>query len=382
MIKVNVQDLPEVSFIDNLTIDDIVKELVKNYEEKLSEIKGEKQTLFLANPNRAILYACALMFYQELQYIDRTGKQNLLKYSYGNALKNLGILLGVTQDDNTKSATVTVRFFLEVLQNFDVEIPKGIRATTKEELYFETIENGIIKSGELFADVAMACTTPGIIGNDIPIDTITILVDPLPWVNRISNITKSSGGIDKEEEDSLKERIFLAPSSYSTTGTEDSYRYWIKKFDPRIDDVKIEKSPGTVHIYFVMQNGAIPEESLIFALKNYLMDKDKRPLTDNVQVNAPETKAYQIDITYFINKSDFSKASIIQKDISAAIEDYIKWQNKKIGRDINPDELISKIKNAGAKRVEVRQPKFEKIDKIKIPYLSTQNIVYGGLEDD
>ncbi|MFD2089923.1 baseplate J/gp47 family protein [Brevibacillus brevis] len=44
------------------------------------------------------------------------------------------------------------------------------------------------------------------------------LVDPLPFVQSVSNVTESGGGADEEDDDSYAERIRQAPESFSVAG--------------------------------------------------------------------------------------------------------------------------------------------------------------------
>ena len=85
----SVNDLPDVSFIDNDTLAAIMQRLVSNYEKKYREVTGKAVSLGAADPARIQLYAIALDLYQIEQYVDRAGKQDLLKYSYGEFLDNL-----------------------------------------------------------------------------------------------------------------------------------------------------------------------------------------------------------------------------------------------------------------------------------------------------
>ena len=58
------------------------------------------------------------------------------------------------------------------------------------------------------------------------------------------------------------------------------------------------------------------------------------------------------------------------------------WQKEVIGRDINPSELVRCIMEAGAKRVEIKQPVFQNINHTELAQCNTQTIKYGGLEYD
>lgn len=186
-----------------------------------------------------------------------------------------------------------------------------------------------------------------------------------------------------ESDQNMAERIYLAPSSYSTAGPDDAYEYWVKDSSPYIGDVKITSpTPGLVDIRFVMADGSIPDGTAIAAVAAAVNQRGKRPLTDQVQVSAPETEEYEIDITYYINASDSNAAAAIQTQAETAIEDYKLWQDIKIGRDINPDELIARLNDAGAKRAEVRKPVFKVIGETTKAQCTKAKITYGGIEDD
>ena len=81
--NLQIDQLPEVSFIDSLTVDDLRQEMVADYERYMTQATGSMVSLARASPHRMELYAAAAQLYQAMQYIDRAGKQNLLKYSYG-----------------------------------------------------------------------------------------------------------------------------------------------------------------------------------------------------------------------------------------------------------------------------------------------------------
>ena len=78
-------------------------------------------------------------------------------------------------------------------------------------------------------------------------------------------------------------------------------------------------------------------------------------------------------------KSNF--VTVIKDNVSKSINDYIKWQKEKIGRDINPDELIKRLKDSGVKRVVMRKPVFRKLEFNEIAINISSLIVYQGVEE-
>ncbi len=377
------QNLPEISFIDDMTIDEIQKKLVSEYENSITAITGNKYVLPQADKFRIIINSIALILYQNLQCIDRAGKQNTLKYAYGEYLDNKAAEKGVVRK-TAKAATVNVKFSLEAARSSSTLIPKGTRVSNDLDIYFETQNSEEIAAGNTDIVISCVCTEAGTLGNNIQIGEITTLVDPVAYISEVVNTTVSTGGTDEEDDDSLRERVFLAPSSYTTTGSADAYIYHCKLFSNDIADVIATSDVGSavVNIIVLLKNGVIPEEKLITQLQEYLNGDSIKTLTDKVVVAAPSVKKYDINLTYYINKSERSKALLIQKNVEKAIDEYILWQNSKIGRDINPDKLIEKIIAAGAKRVAVSSPIYQACNQTEVPQLANKSITYGGIEDD
>lgn len=374
--------LPDISFIDDKTLEQVQEGMVKDYQYKYSEITGKSYSLPRADPMALILYACSVQIFQALLYVDRAGKQNLMKYTYSEFVDHIAALRGISRN-GAKAARTTVRFILSVAQKEPVAIPAGTRVTNGKEIYFSTQEYAEIAAGKSAIELECICSKTGIVGNDFLPGEINILTDPIRYVQIVENINVSDGGTDIESDESVIERTYYAPSGYSVAGPEDAYVYWAKTFNTDIADVKVTSpDPVDVVITFIMAGGELPEESVIDGLQNYLQDKKIRPLTDRVTVKKPDLENYAINVRYFINKSDSYKALSVQNEVNAAIADFAIWQSSKIGRDINPSVLIEKMVAAGAKRIEVTQPIFRQIPDGAVAKLTGQTVSYGGIEDD
>ena len=103
----NLDNLPDINFIENLTVEDLRSSLIADYEQRLSELKGKETKLAQASEQRLVLYGVAAILYQMYQYINRGGRNNLLKYAYGDYLDNLAALKGITRT-SAKPASVIV----------------------------------------------------------------------------------------------------------------------------------------------------------------------------------------------------------------------------------------------------------------------------------
>lgn len=379
----DIQNAPDISFVDNKTIEDVRSAMIADYEAFMSGAEGREVKLERTSVHRMIINAAAAQVFQALQYVDRAGKQNMLKYSYSDFLDNLALFKGVTRLPAAPAVT-TLRFTLSAIRDVATAIPQGTRASTAESVYFGTDEYAEIPAGDEYIDVPATCTGVGKAANGIAAGDVRTLVDPIPYVASVSNVEATGGGADIESDSDLAERVYLAPSAYSTAGPEDSYKYHAREYNAAIGDVVASSNheAGEVNIVFLMADGSAPDVTTISGLQTYLSDDTIRPMTDVVTVAAPAAVNYVIDLTYYINRSDSAQAVSIQAAVEQAVSDYTKWQ-RRIGRDINPSKLVSLIMDAGAKRVDVVSPEYTVVAATAVPNLSgTPSASYGGLEDD
>ena len=352
-----IQNTPDVSFIDNKTIDDVRGDMVADFEAFMLQATGSKVSLGRASVHRMILYSAAAQIYQDMQYVDRAGKQSLLKYSYSEFLDNLALLKGVTREP-AKAATTTIRFTASATRTLATPIPAGTRVSSSGSIYFSTMEYAEIPAGSLTVDVLAECTATGNAGNGLAPGEVSTIVDPVPYITSAVNQNTTEGGADVENDESLAERVYLAPGAYSTAGPEDGYLYHAKKYNAAIGDVVAtsDHEAGQVDIVFIM--------------------------ADKLTVKAPEEVTYSINLTYYINRSDSARAVAIQAAVAQAVEEYKTWQ-RTIGRDVNPSQLAAMVMEAGAKRVTVTAPTFAAVAATKVAALTgSATVTYGGLEDD
>ena len=376
-------NLPDISFVDDISYEKILNEMIADYKNKYQEATGRKVTLRPGDKEHIHLRIEAGQYFQMYQILDNAAKMNLLKYSKGNFLRHLGAFKK-TFIQEPKPAVVTARFTLSEIRKDVIYIPQGTRITAGDGVYFATDDYAEVKAGDSFVDVDCTCETVGEVGNEYIVGQIETIVDPVPYVSGVSNITKSDGGTGEESEDSFRERIFLAPSSYSVAGPADAYEYWVKQYNSAaIEDVKIyEPTEAVVDIRILLIGGALPSKTFCSGCLEYLRENPIIPLTDNDLVAAPDVVNYNLKAVYYIARSDLNNIKVIQESIEAAKETYLNWQRTKIGRDINPDALTEFVRAAGGKRVVITSPVFTPIPETSIAIEKSVEFVYGGIEDD
>ena len=375
-------DYPDVSFIGDYDINSWETMVIDWYQEKYKEVTGNSVQLPSADWRRLILEGIAYYTFLGMKQIEFNGRMNLLKYAVGGYLDNLGAMKHVSRQ-TAAGAVTTLRYSMTESRPSATGIPAGSRVTAGDGVYFATDEYAEIPAGSTYIDVSATCLTTGRDGNIYSVGELDTMVDIITYIDAVQNTTIPANGRDDEDDDDFRERIFLAPDGFTTGGTKGAYEYMVRLFDSTVQDVKATSPvPGEVHIIALLEGGVIPDSQYLTSLEEFVADSSRRILTDQVDVAAPEIENYNIDLTYYINNSDKNKASAIQSEVNAALSDFTLWQRGKIGRDINPDELIARIKNAGAKRVVVRSPAYRALGDSKVAIPSTVTAVYGGLEDD
>lgn len=382
MIK-EIENLPDISFIDDITLDEIKAKMVSDYEEKFQEVNGTGVTLKEGEPVSLILYAAAVQIFQMYMNTDIAGKMNFLKYAYGDYLDNLGALKGIERKEESP-AVCTVRFSLAAVRAAVTSIPAGTRVTTQgAEVYFETDDYAEIPIGSEYVDVLCTSQTTGETWNGLEVGELNVLVDPIPYIAFVSNITEASGGADRESDEALAERIYLASGNFSIAGPESAYIYLTREAYSGVEDVRVSSpSECEVDIRVIGKNGEFFSSEILQMIEDYITNSERKPMTDHVTVSSPTSLTYNISITYYINKSEVSSVSRIQDAVNEAVDNYIEWQSGTIGRDVEPGKLVEYVMAAGAKRVTVTYPTYVATTNAQVPQLGTKAVNYGGLEDD
>ncbi|GLI57369.1 hypothetical protein PM10SUCC1_28830 [Propionigenium maris DSM 9537] len=354
------------------------EEITARFINKFEKLGGE--SLALSDERRWLLQAIAYGFFIRNQTTNEGFKMNFVRHTKGEFTDEIGVFTD-TERLPAKAATDTLRFEIEEAQPNVIGVTPT-RVTPGNNLYFIT-DYFEFAPGETSKDVIGTCTEVGEVGNDFLPGEINKIVDPFPFFKSVTNLDGSQGGAEIESDASLKERIREAPSKFSTAGPGDGYKYWAKTAHQDIIDVNVAKTtPGTVRITPLMKGGELPTDSILEAVKTVCSDKKRRPLTDNLIVNKPSQITYDIDFTYYISNSNVGLVNEIKAKVQKSVSDYIAWQKGALKRDINPTELNYLVRKAGAKRIEIINPKFTVVETFEVAKEVNVNPVYGGIEDD
>lgn len=275
-----------------------------------------------------------------------------------------------------------MRFTLSGQRSEPTAIPAGTRVKTQDGKYFNTVDYAEVTAGELTVDVDVQAEEAGAESSGIAAGEIDTLVDPIPYVASVESIEASTGGLDIEDDDGLTERVWLAPSKYSCAGPRDAYAYYVKEWRTDVDDVQIvSPEPCVVHVYVVLDGGVLPTETEREELAAYLNGDTIPPADGHRELPGGGGGPLRHQPDLLDRQQRPKERGTIQAQVEAAVDAYESWQ-RKMGRDINPTELVYRVRAAGAKRVKLAAPADIVIEKTQLPKRNTRTVTYGGLEDD
>jgi phage-related baseplate assembly protein len=399
-----------------------IQDRLQRVYEEIRRAAGEPgYRLAPATPERLVQLTEAAALTQIATDIDKTGKGNLLYFADEETIEHIGLLYGDRGKRLPAShALTTIRYTLSVPRAVRTIIPKGYRTTPDNAIFFVTKNAIEIPAGELYGDVEAECMTAGMIGMGFEAGDISNMVDIIPFVASVKNITPTSGGADIEDIESYRARLQMLPESFSVAGPDGAYEFWARTANPGITDTKVwmpdldiadfaaflsswgitdargfydqlfayfresGTGPGNVNIAVLMRDGGLPSEEIKNQVLETLSDKRVRPLTDFVHVKDPESVEYNIAGEYWIRTADSAKAQSIIDNVNSAVERFVAWQKNILGRDLNPSFLHQLIMECGVKWAVINKPAFTKLNPWQVGVLSSApaQIVCKGLEDE
>jgi len=369
--------------------------------EKIKEYEGlTGRAVNAADPDRLFLVWAINALLIERQLLNYTGNQNIPSRASGENLDALAELFYTHERPKARPAECTIRFYITVTRSARILIPAGTRVTDGgQTLYWETLEDIYVEPGNLYADGKVICQTTGAVGNGWGAGTIDTVVDLYSYVDRCENTTESALGADDADDEEFYELLRSSMDAFSTAGPSGAYEYHAKAVSSDIADVKAvqpkidgEGNPidgaGLVELYVLMADGTPADATVKEAVLEACNAEDVRPLTDSVSMKDPEAATYNINVTFYIPRPSSQMGAQIVEKVTAAVNEYIRWQQEKLGRDINPSKLYELLMATGVKRITVSSPSFTVLrdgsNGLPPQYaaLGTVTVTNGGVEDE
>lgn len=343
----------------------IIAEIKADYEARTGKVLEPAQVEALVF--NAVAYR-ELLVREQIQY---AALQMLVRYATFPVLDELGVLVGVTRLP-ASAAQTTIELNL-VTGHGDIVVPSGLRVqTTDGRIIFQLIEDVQVLTGTDTATVTAIAQTAGVLGNDYAAGTISVILDPQPYLSTAENITVSEGGSDEESDEQLRDRIKLAPNSFSVAGPEKAYEFWAKSASPLIIDVAVQHDvyevgdtipagksvgdpiPGTVAVFPLVEGLAVTPPEILDAVEAILTAERIRPLNDIVSVHSPT--AVDTAITVGLILYDGAVQSDILPIVESNLQSYVDGRRKLLGQDVVIDQIKALCMIDGVYKANVTVP--------------------------
>ena len=354
--------------------DQITRELVEQYE----SLSG--RTLYPAQAERLLINIMAYRKTLIREAIQDAATQNLVNYARAPMLDELGVLVGCVRLP-AETARTEIEFTLRHAVGIPTVIPNGTRVESNNgDVVFTTDEPLTIAAGQTTGTVWASCEIAGSIGNGWVIGAINRIIDEVANVATASNVSVTGGGADAETDDHYRDRIRLAPETFSVAGSVEAYQYHALSAHPDIVDVAVvSPAPGDVVIYPLTKTG-LPSESVINAVLEQCSERKVRPLTDRVTVTRPVAIEYSINasITLYSTSDQTSTMAAAQ----AAIEAWRDSRAAVLGNDIVPSQIIATLSVTGVYKVDLTSPSATTvIEPHQWPQCTGIHISFAGFAD-
>jgi len=350
-------NLPAPEFVQN-DPQAIEADLIARYEADAGK------TLYPAQIERLLINLIAYAHSQTLSAIQHTAEQMLVRTSRAPVLDYLGDLVG-TARLLAQPARATFSFTLPAPAATSRLIPFGTRILSQDgRASFVTDADLLIAAGDSSGQVQATCETPGVIGNDWGIGSITVLQPALPFEVTVQNTSVPSGGADTESDERYRERIISAPERYTNAGSYGAYRHHAMSAHQTIVDVAVlgpaeGEPPGHVALYPLVESG-LPSDTLLATVLAAVSDEKVRPLTDTVAVRRPEVVDYTIAATLtFYATAD--RVDAMQR-AQAALDAWLEARHRFLGVDLVPEQISAVLHVLGVYRVQVTSPALQVLE--------------------
>ena len=313
-----------VEFVE-ADLDAIKSEIVAAYETKVGRVLQPAQVETL------LLHDLAYREYLVRQQLNSAANQNLVAAATGSALEYLAQLVGVTR--LAAAAAVCVNRFTLVSGHGAIVIPAGLRvASVDGAVTFQTRVATSVDALTDVVDIEMIATTEGVAGNGYEAGKVATILDPQAYLSTSENIDTTAGGTETESDEAMRERIRLAPASFSTAGSRGAYIFHAKSAHPSIVDVSVDSpTPGLVRVFPLVEGEIATPTPILTTVEASVSGEKVRPLTDTVQVLSPTKITYNIDVELTL----FTEAAqqVAEAAVLANLQAFAEFGGAKLGRD-------------------------------------------------
>lgn len=268
-------------------IEEIYGELRAAFEERTGLRAGEGCDL------TARMYALAAQVYALYIQADWVVRQAFPQTAEGEHLDRHAQLRGLERK-GAVAARGVVRFTAGEEAEEERVIPEGTVCMTAGLVRFETMEEGRLPGGALWTEVPVQALVPGTAGNVAAGAVVSMAVAPV-GIAACSNPEAFAGGVDREEDASLRERVLDTFRRLPNGVNAAFYEREALSFERTAAAAVIPRprGTGTVDVVVATREG-VPDQTLLDELTAYF--QTRREIAVEVRVRPPEITAVPVAV--------------------------------------------------------------------------------------
>lgn len=271
--------------------------------------------------------------YAQADWVER---QCFPQTAAGESLDLHAQLRGISRRQAVKAAGM-VRFFAGAERTELTEIPEGTVCMTAEGRRYVTLHRGMVPLEERWADLPVEAVEAGADWNAAAGEIIYLALPP-SGITACTNPAALSGGADREDDESLRQRILATYRRLANGANAAFYEQAALDFGG-VAAAKVlprNRGVGTVDVVAAAQSG-MPDDVLLHGLQNHF---DRvREIAVDVLVTAPT----RLDVDIAITLTCAAGYSFDQ--VSAAVREAISgwFTGKLLGRAVLQAQLTAMV---------------------------------------
>lgn len=222
----------------------------------------------------------------------------------------------------------TVRFYARESSELSRTVPAGTVCMTAGLIRFETLHDSVLQAGEMWVDAAVRALEPGVSGNAAA-GTITEMAVAPVGIASCVNLAACSGGMDEEDDESLRQRV-LESFRYLPNGTNAAYYRQIAMAEDEVAQAAVVSRPrgvGSVDVVVATYAG-IPGQELLDRLQALL--EGQREIAVDLLVRGPET--VEVDVSVQVKEKVGYDAQEVKGRVKNALSAWFSGEN--LGQNI------------------------------------------------
>lgn len=328
-----------------------ISELMDDLEEELKKQPdfGENIDFSDDDPLKQLCYPFMIVARDLYEFGQEVFFSSYPDFAEGNSLAYLMAYQGTRKKQATKACHI-VRFY----GSSGTKIPSGYIVATEGLINFLTISENSIKANG-YVDIEVEAEKQGSIGN-VPIGSITNIVNPIIGLTSIENIQQTKEGLDKETDPQARTR-YKEIAKGGTGSSTDAIRSRLLNVTgvksaivrENEEDVEIDGIPPH-SLYSLVQGGSDEDiaraimEKKAGGIKTFgsieVILEDSQKIPKKIYFNRPATQDIYIKITLSKTNTYPTDGDQIIKNV---VIEYV--NNLSIGEDVIIYKIITAISN-------------------------------------